>query len=81
MASVSKRLALVRDAIEFVLRRLLRLPPSPEVDDLRLRAEDCLQQARGWAYKPSTVEQREAVMTRVLGLHTAIARLKRKDVP
>jgi len=77
MAHVSKRLALVRDAIEVVLRRLSTLPPSPEVEELRLRAEDCLQQANGWAHQAPTVEQREAVMKRALALHSAVARLER----
>jgi hypothetical protein len=78
MAHVSRRLALVRDAIEIVVRRLSTLPPSPELEELRLRAEECLRQADGWAHRPPTVEEREAVMKRVLGLHTAVVRLERK---
>lgn len=79
MAHVSKRLALVRDAIEIVLRRLSTLPPSTEVEELRVRAEECLREADAWGQTAPTMEQREALMKRVLGLHTAIARLERSQ--
>jgi len=79
MAYVSKRLALARDAIEVVVRRLSALMPSPEVEELWRRVEDCRQQVDGWAHKPPSVEERETVMKRVLGLHTAVAKLERKD--
>jgi hypothetical protein len=78
VAHVSKRLALARDAIEVVVRRLSALMPSPEVEDLWHRVEDCRQQVDGWAQRPPTVEEREAVMKRVLGLHTAVARLEQR---
>jgi len=78
MAHVSKRLALARDAIEIVARRLLALPSSPEVAELRQRVEDCRRQVHEWGQTPPTVEQREAVMKHVLGLHTAVARLERE---
>lgn len=78
MAHDSKRVALARDAIESVVRRLSTLPPAPEVEELRRRIEDCRQQVEEWANSASTVEQRESVMKHVLGLHTAVAKLERE---
>lgn len=77
MPHVSKHLALARDAAESVLQRLAALPPTPEVDDLRRRIEDCRQQIEEWANRAPSVEDREKVMKHVLGLHTAVARLER----
>lgn len=78
MPHVSKRLALARDAIESVTQRLSTLPPTPEVEELWRRIEDCRQQVDEWASSTPTVEQRETVMKHVLGLHTAVARLERE---
>jgi hypothetical protein len=74
----SRRLTLARDAIGVVLRRLSALPPSPEVEQLRLKAGDCLQQAQGWQHSKPTVEQRETLMRQVLKLHIEVAKLERK---
>ncbi len=79
VALPSRRLALARAAIEIVLRRLAAMAPSPEVDELRLRAEDYLQQAQGWAHTKPTVEDRESLMKRVLALHVDVARLERQS--
>jgi hypothetical protein len=74
----SRRLTLVRHAIEVVLRRLSLVPPSPAVDELRLKAGDCLQQAQGWQCGKPTTEQWEALMKRVLALHIELAKLERQ---
>lgn len=79
MARVSKRQALALDAIEVVIRHLSTLMPSPEVEELWRRAEECRQQVDAWARKPPTVQEREAVRKRVVGLHTADARLEREN--
>ncbi len=73
MAHPSRRFSLVSDAIDVVLRRLATLPPSPEVEELRARAEVCLEKAQVWQHSTPTPEEREALMKRVLGLHVAIA--------
>jgi|ERR1035441_1532594 hypothetical protein len=69
--------ALARDAIGVVQRRLSALPPSPEVKELRPRAEDYLQQVQDWQHSPRTAEEWDALMMRVLGLHVAVAKLER----
>ena len=74
----SRRLALIQDAIEIVLRHLSTLPPSPEVERLRLKAQSCLQQAQRWPYSKPTAEDREMLMKFVLGLHVAVARFERR---
>jgi len=76
MASRSRRL--IRDAVEVVLRRLLALSPSPEVEALRAKAEDYLREAEVWSKSPPTVEARERLMKSVLKLHVAVAELERE---
>jgi len=71
------QVALVQDAIRVVVRRLAAMNSSPEVDDLRCRAEVCLEQVRRWTQVGPTAEEQGAVTERVLGLHLAVARLKR----
>jgi hypothetical protein len=77
VALPSRRLALVKDAIEIVVRRLSALPASPEVEELRTRAQDYLREADGWSTSPPTVEERERLMKRVLKLHVEVAKLER----
>jgi hypothetical protein len=79
VALPSRRLALARDAIEIVLRRLGDLPPSPEVKDLRAKAEEYLCEVDGWSTSPPTAEARDKLMKRALGLHVEVARLERKE--
>jgi len=74
----SRRLALIQDAIEIVLRHLSTLPSSPEVVRLRLKTEGCLQQAQRWPELKPTPEEREMLMKCVLGLHVAVATLERR---
>lgn len=45
---------------------------------MRARAESYLREADGWSTSPPTVEERERLMKRVLGLHTAVAKLERQ---
>jgi hypothetical protein len=77
MPSGSRQMALLRDAVEVVMRRLSVLPPSPEVEELRTRAEDCRRQVEGRKQLAPTAAQREAVMKHVLGLHVALSKLER----
>ena len=70
----------MRDAIDVVMRRL---PPallsSPEADAVRQLAEGYQREADAWAHVDPTPEEQEALMQRVLGLHTAVAKLERAD--
>jgi hypothetical protein len=50
------------------------------VEGLRLKAGDCLQQLDGWQHSEPTTEQREALLKKVLALHTALAKIER-DTP
>jgi hypothetical protein len=74
---VAMPLALVEDAIRVVVRRLSAMQPSPEVDALRCHAVACQEQVHAWTWSVPTAEEREVVTERVLGLHLAVARLKR----
>jgi len=42
---LSRHVALVRDAIEVVVRGLSTFPPPPEVEELRAKAEEYLHAA------------------------------------
>jgi len=76
-ARPSRGLALTCHAIGVVLRRLSLLTPSPEVEGLRRRADDYLHEAKGWGDAMPTVQERDGLMKRVLGLHVEVARLER----
>lgn len=75
-APISRRLSLVRDAIGVVVRRLEALPVSPEVEDLRLRAEEYLREVDGWRVLLPALEERERLMKLALSLHVEVARLE-----
>ena len=74
----SQRLTIVLDAIDVVLHGLSVLEPSHEVEDLRLKAGDCLQHVDGWQYSKPITEQREGLMKKVLALHTALPKIERE---
>lgn len=68
------------DAIQQALATFARLPDSPEARALR---EQCLAveaTAKEWARVPPSVEDREAMMRKVLALHVAITKLRRKSL-
>jgi hypothetical protein len=59
----------------------MRLPDSKEVGDLKeqcLAIEDTVKQ---WARQEPSPEEREALMRKVLALHVAITRLRRRSRP
>jgi hypothetical protein len=74
----SRRLSLVRDAIELVVQRLSTLPPSPKVDALQTKADGYLREADGWKVSPQTTEERDRLMKRVLKLHIEVVELARE---
>jgi hypothetical protein len=78
MASSSRQQTLAKDAIEVVVRRLSTLSSTPEVEELRERAEDYLREVDGWQTARPTPEELENLMKGVLGLHTAVAKLERE---
>lgn len=77
VALPSRRLAITREAIEIVMRRLAVMPPSPEIDELRAKAEHFRREVDGWAVAAPTAEARDKLMKRVLKLHVEVARLER----
>jgi hypothetical protein len=74
----ARHLPLVRDAIKVVQRRLAAPPPSPEVEELRARAEVYRLEAEAWKVSSPTAEERERLMKRVLSLHVEVAKLDRR---
>lgn len=75
----SKRTALVSDAIRQALASLAILPNSEEALTLRERCLACQAVANEWSQTPPTPEEREAMMRKVIALHVAITKLRRKS--
>lgn len=69
----SRRLTLIRDALGVVLHQLAVLPPSVEVERLRMIAEGYLREAHEWR-APTTAES-ENLSNRVLALHVAVTKI------
>jgi hypothetical protein len=63
------KLSVVRDAMDVVVRRLAALPSSPEIEELRVKAESFRQEANGWTSVHPGAEDRERLMKHVLKLH------------
>ena len=59
------------------MKNLAQLPDSAHARKVREKALACIKEAEGWRDHPPSVEQREALMKKVLGLHTAVRRLGR----
>jgi len=70
-------LALVIEAVNVILRHLAEAPDSPEVRELRERGLGYINEAVLWkdARPRPSVEMREALMKKVLGLHVAVNKL------
>jgi len=74
----SSKLSVVRDAIDVVLRGLSTLPSSPEIDELRKKAEGFRREAEGWSSAPPTAEDRERLMKLVLKLHVDVLKVEQE---
>jgi hypothetical protein len=72
----SRGLAIVLEAIDLTLKRLALVAQCPEARALLEATLACAREAEGWRALPASVEQREALMKRVLALHVAASRLK-----
>jgi hypothetical protein len=74
---ISRRSALLMDAIDVVERRLMALSPSQEVDELRERVVIYREQVHEWQQAKPSAEQRDKLMKLVLALHVAVAKAER----
>jgi hypothetical protein len=66
---------MVLEAVDIVLRNLAELPDGADARKVREKALAYIKEAEGWRDHPPSVEKREALMKKVLGLHTAVSRL------
>jgi hypothetical protein len=80
-AHSSAKLSIVRDAIDVLHRRLLVLPSTAEVEELRRKAGEFHEETDGWARAPPPLEERERLMKQVLKLHVDLAKLEREILP
>jgi hypothetical protein len=78
LAHPTRRLTVIKEAIDVVLRRLSALAPSHEVDELRAKAEEFLRTTAGWTASHPPAQEKERLMMRVLKLHVDAAKLERK---
>jgi hypothetical protein len=69
---MARRLSVLREAIKVVLRRLAVLPPLAEVEDLKVKGEECAEEAKGWSQSPPTRRERNRVSNRLLRLHAEV---------
>ena len=74
------RLTIVQEAIEVVLRRLERLPPSEKLDELRTLIRDCMQETTRWTILPPIDREQDVLMTRILALHVEVTKLERQGL-
>lgn len=77
-AHSSAKLSIVRDAIDVLHRRLLALPSTPEIEELRIKAAEFHEQASSWERAPPPAEERERLMKQVLKLHVDLAKIERE---
>jgi hypothetical protein len=77
----TKRTSVVLSALQVTLRILADMPECAETDVLRKRIADCESETKLWKSTSPTSAEREAVMKRVLWIHTAVAKLARERAP
>jgi hypothetical protein len=77
LARQSRRLFVVKNATDIVVRRLTELPPSPEVLELQTKAEACRREVEAWALAPPSAEASDKFMERLFMLHIAVGKLER----
>jgi hypothetical protein len=78
------RLAVVREAIEVVLRHLECLPPSEKTHELHEWVEDCAHETERCLTAATSVREQDTLMKRVLALHVEVTKLERHallDIP
>jgi hypothetical protein len=67
----------VREATDVVAGHLDELPPSGATELLRTRVQDCLRESEQWRTSPPGPQERDGLMTRVLGLYVEVMKLER----
>ena len=72
------RIAVVRQATGCVLLRLERLTPSEETLALVDSLQNCVRETRQWTLLPPTVEEQDALMKRLVGIHLEVQKLERQ---
>jgi hypothetical protein len=77
-ADLETEIAVLLDNICTVLRALATMPTSPDVRTLTDRALACERTVKDWGNHPPTAEAHEAMMKKILGLHTALSRLEQE---
>jgi hypothetical protein len=68
----------IREAVEVVLRHLASVPPSERTAQLQARLRDCVQETEMWSAAWPTRRELDALMKRVLALHTEVTKLERQ---
>jgi hypothetical protein len=74
---MTKRSALILDAIQVALGELAKVSDCEEKRELETRARACESIVRGWKNAPPSSDEREATMQTVLSLHVSVTRLRR----
>lgn len=77
MMAQARRLVVVREAIDVVLRHLEFLQPSDRTEQLHAWLDECSQEVEQWNASPPTDREREGLMKRVLAIHVAVTNMVR----
>ena len=78
VAGSSRQFAVIKNAIYIVVRRLSPLPSTPEVDELRARADEYRREVDGWSTSPPSAEEGDQFMERLFMLHIEVAKHERE---
>lgn len=74
----SKRTALVIDAIRLAVDSLAVLPDSEDARELRASCCALRSAVEAWNVAPPSAEEREQTMRKVVALHVAVTKLRRR---
>lgn len=76
---ISKRTALALDAVRLALASLRVMPDSKEARALREACVSWERVVKDWEHSAPTAEDRERAMKRLVALHVAVTKLRRRS--
>jgi hypothetical protein len=78
MMAQERRLVVIQESIDVVLRHLAVLPLSDRREQLHAWVQECLEETEQWSASPPTHREYEGLMKRVLEVRIGVAKLERE---
>jgi hypothetical protein len=78
MMARERRLVVIQESIDVVLRHLAVLPLSDRREQLHAWDHECLEETEQWSAAPPTDRECEGLMKRVLAVHIGVTKLERE---